>query len=126
LIAVVLIVHLKINSLEALGDARNASLLLVPILARWGIVILLYGTSSVSAAYDRLRPIVLMLNTILVLALTLWIASAVGLWIALSISLSALVVRSVLQWRQSVINCNHLGALVETTEALSLAAFAAL
>ncbi len=126
LIAVILIMHLKINSLEAIGDTRDASLLLVPMLARWSVVILLYGARNLATAHEQARPMPLVLNTALVLTLTVLIASETGLWIALCVSLAALIVRTIVHWHQAQVDCNHLGALVETNEALSLAAFATL
>lgn len=126
LIAVILIVHLKINSLEAIGDTRNVSLLLAPILARWGVVILLYGLSSAVESAHRARPAHLVLSTAFILTLTVLIAAEIGLWIVLCVSLVALLARTVILWRQAQVSHDHLGALVETSEALSLVAFATL
>lgn len=128
LIAVVLVMLFKVNSLEAIGEARNVSLVLAPTFARWGLVIFLYG--STSAAEEPAKTIAahvkawqLILTTVVVLGLTAFMAGRTGLWIALWVSLFALFSRTVVQWHRAGPACDHLGALVETSEALSLVAF---
>jgi cobalamin synthase len=128
LITVVLVMLFKVNSLEAIGEARNLSLVLAPTLARWGLVIFLYG--SASAAEEPAKTIAaqvkawhLILTTVVVLGVTAFMAGRTGLWIALCVSFFALFSRTVVQWRRAGPACDHLGALVETSEALSLVAF---
>ncbi|HEU4345092.1 MAG TPA: adenosylcobinamide-GDP ribazoletransferase [Candidatus Binatia bacterium] len=128
LIAVVLVVLFKVNSLEAIGEARNLSLVLAPTLARWGLVIFLYGSTSAveepaKTIAAQLKAWQLILATVIALGLTAFMAGRTGLWIALWVSLFALLSRTVVQRHRAGPTYHHLGALVETNEALSLVAF---
>jgi cobalamin synthase len=129
-IALVLIIQLKVNALEAGGETRNVSLVVAPTLARWSIVILLYGMASTversAVLSGRLPAIHLVVTTFFVLTLTTLIAGTTGLWIALWVSVLALMVRTFGYWRKAQLSQDHVGALVEMSEALSLVAFATL
>jgi cobalamin synthase len=60
------------------------------------------------------------------LGFALFIGSAEALWVALSLSLLALLGRSYAHHRQGGVSLAHCGALIEVTEAVSLALFASL
>jgi adenosylcobinamide-GDP ribazoletransferase len=45
-LALLLIVLLKVRSVEVIGETRNLSLLLTPVFARWSLVVFLYGCAS--------------------------------------------------------------------------------
>lgn len=131
LLAVLLTVLFKTHSIEVIGESRTISLLLTPLLARWALVLFLFGSAPCPEnAGARIAASVRSWHVILVsvatLGFALYIASAQALWVALSLSLLALLARSYLHHRQGGISLANCGALIEVSEALSLTLFASL
>jgi cobalamin synthase len=131
LLAVLLVILLKIRSIEVIGENRGASLLLTPLLARWSLVLFLFG--STAADDDASRRIVenvrswhLLVTSVITLGFTLFIAGAQALWVALFLSLFALLARMYLHRREGGISLANCGAVVELGEALGFTFFASL
>ncbi len=130
-LAVLLVVLFKTHSIEVIGESRAFSLLLTPLLARWALVLFLFGsTPLVDDAGARIAESVRSWHVILVsvatLGFALLVANTQALWVALSLSLLALLARSYLHRRQGGISLANAGALIEVNEALSLTLFASL
>ncbi len=130
--AVLLVVILfKIAAAGSIDEKLALSLLLTPLFARWGLVIFLYGyqtrfdeTLRLIAAQIRLRH--LLISTLTTLALAVYFLGRRGLRIGLVLSLFALLTRSLLHRRHGVLTHDHVGAIVELGEALSLVLLASL
>lgn len=130
-LAVLLVVFFKIHSIEAIGESRAFSLLLTPLLARWSLVLFLFGSTTV--ADDAVRRIAenmrtwhLVAATVMSLGFGFFIAGVLALWVALCLSLFALLARSCLHRREGGISLANCGALIEISEALSFTLFASL
>lgn len=130
-LALLLIVLLKVRSVEVIGETRNLSLLLTPIFARWSLVIFLYGAASSTGETagiiaKNVRAWHLLVTTVATLLFAAYLVGRIALWIALWLSLLSLLSRNYLQQRHGGITCDHLGALIELSETLSLFLFASL
>ena len=130
-LVVLLVVLLKIRAIEVIGDTRTLSLLVTPVLARWSLVIFLYGAAPnaeefVAAVARKVRGWHLLVTTIATLAFAVYLVGRVGLWVGLYVSLLALLTRSVLRRSRGAYGYDNLGALIELSEALSLVLFASL
>lgn len=130
-VAVMLLVLFKIRSVEVVGETRNLTLLLTPTLARWALVIFLYGSSSGTDAAARhiienVRLWHLVFATALTLGITVFLVGSTGLWVGLCLSLLALLSRGYLNRRGGGLNCNHFGTLIEVSETLAFVLFASL
>ena len=130
-VAVMLLVLLKIRSVEVIGELRNVALLLTPALARWTVVIFLYRSTSVTdeVAWRIARNVKawhLLSTTIVVLGITIFLVGSRGLWMGLCLSLLAAIFRSFVHHFAKDFTCNHLGALIEMSESLSFVLFASL
>ena len=131
LIALLLIVLFKVRAAEVIGETRNLSLLLAPVLARWSLVVFLYGSSSATDEFARViaknvRGWHLLVTTAATLIFTIYLVGRTGLWIGLCLSLFALMSRTYLHGRHGGITRDDCGALIELTETLSLVLFASL
>jgi cobalamin synthase len=131
LLAVLLVVFFKIHSIEAIGESRAFSLLLTPLLARWSLVLFLFGSTTVAddavrRVAENMRSWHLVVATVMSLGFGFYIAGAPALWVALCLSLFALLARSYLHRREGGISLANCGALIEISEALSFAMFASL
>jgi cobalamin synthase len=131
LLIVLLVVTFKIRAIEVIGDTRTMSLLLTPVLARWSLVIFLYGAAPnaegfVAAVARKVRGWHLLVTTIVTLTITVYLVGRTGLWVGLWVSLFTLLMRSVLRRFHGAYNYDNLGAIIELSEALSLVLFASL
>lgn len=131
LAAVLLIVLFKIQSIVVIGESRALSLLLTPLLARWSLVLFLFGSTTAAESKSQLiaetvRPWHLIAATIISLAIALSIAGKQALWVGLCLSVFALLARNYLNRREGGISPASCGALIELSEALSFALFASL
>ena len=129
LLAVVIVVALKFRAIEVMGEARNQGLLLAPVLGRWSMVVLAYGSSSQREGAGRIlseevRGLHLFIATAISLALVAALSGRAGFWIALWVSLVALVGRSTLHRRLGGVAEDNFGAIEELTEAIALTLFA--
>jgi adenosylcobinamide-GDP ribazoletransferase len=130
LLAVMLVVFFKIRSLEVIGDGRPFALLVLPMLARWAGVLFLYSATrsapTVQAIAERVKAWHMLLATTLVLAITAYGLKLPGLWVALWMSVLALLARPVLQRCCGALRQQHVGAVIELSEALSFVLIASL
>lgn len=129
--AVVLVILFKSAAMDSMDELLTLSLLLTPVLARWVLVIFLYGVHSRFDENARLIagsvttwPVIL--STAATLALAVYFLGRKGLWIGLTISLFALSIRGLLIKRHDALSQAHLGAAIELSEALSLVLLASL
>lgn len=130
-LAILIIVLLKVGSLEVTGETRSHGLLLAPVFARWALVIFLYGSASIaegsaSIIAEQVRAWHLILMTMVTLALAAFLVARTALWIGLWLSLFALLSRHYLQRRNGCIHADNFGAVVEMAETLSFLLFASL
>ncbi|HEX2228967.1 MAG TPA: adenosylcobinamide-GDP ribazoletransferase, partial [Candidatus Binatia bacterium] len=103
-LAVLIVVLFKSHCLEVIGESRGSSVLLTPLLARWSLLLFLFGSTplgdDVSARIvGQIRSWHLIAATVASLGLALFFASNHALWVALSLSLLALRARSYLHRR---------------------------
>ncbi|MBI2229386.1 MAG: adenosylcobinamide-GDP ribazoletransferase [Deltaproteobacteria bacterium] len=131
LLVVLLVVILKIRAIEVIGDTRTLSLLLTPVLARWLLVIFLYGAApdaedSVAAVARNVRGWHLLVTTTATLVFAVYLVGRMGLWIGFWLSLFSLLSRSYLRRYHGAYSYDNLGALIELSETLSLVLFASL
>jgi adenosylcobinamide-GDP ribazoletransferase len=131
LLAVLLVILFKVYSIEVIGESRAFSLLLSPLLARWSLVLFLFG--STAATDDAARRITenvrswhLTVATVISVGLATFIAGVQALWVALCLSLFALLARGYLHRREGGISLANCGALIELSETLSFTLFASL
>lgn len=128
---VLLVVLLKIRAVEVIGETRTLSLLLTPVLARWSLLVFLYGAhsiaeESVAELARNVKAWHLLVTTTATLAFAVYLVGRAGLWIGLAVSLFALVSRSYLRRRGGAYTYDNLGAIIELNETLSLIALASL
>lgn len=131
LIAVLIVVALKFRAIEVMGEARIEGLLLAPMLGRWAMVILAYGSEPIGERLGPVmiapvRPVHLLVATALALCLVTVFSNRLGLWIALWISFLALFGRGYFHRSAEPLSLAHLGAIGEISEALALVLFASI
>lgn len=129
--ALLLVILFKIAAADSMDEKLALSLLLTPLLARWALVIFLYGYHSRFEETPRqisaqIRLWHFLPSTLATVAVAVYFLGRKGLWISLVLSLFALSTRSLLHRRHGVLAQDHLGAVVELCEALSLILFASL
>ena len=129
LAAVVLVILFKSAAADSMDERLTLSWLLTAVLARWALVIFLYGyhsrfdeTARSIAEWVNFRAV--LASTVATLALSVYFLGRKGLWIALVVSLFTLLLRTLLHRRHAVLSQANLGATVELAEALSLALLA--
>jgi cobalamin synthase len=130
-VAVALIILFKSAAAESMDEIATSSWLLTPILARWGLLIFLYGyhtrfDETARRLAERINFAPVFISTAATLALAVYFLGRKGLWIALAISIFLLLVRAIFYRRHAALSRAHLGAAVELSEALSLVLLASL
>jgi adenosylcobinamide-GDP ribazoletransferase len=131
LLATLFTVLFKIRAIDIMEDKLTLGLLLTPAFARWALVIFLYGAHQRCEESTRLiaaniKLWHLLVTTAAMLALALYLSGRSGLWVALSVSVIALLARSLLSRWHGVLTHDNLGAVVEISEVLSLILVASL
>lgn len=123
--AVLIVTLLKIHALDIMDDKVTANLFLAPALARWALVVLLFGyhdrcdeTMRLIAENTKLWH--LAVTTVLTLALATYLLGREALWIGLALSLLALLSRSLLHRRHAILTLSNFGAVTDVGEALTL------
>ena len=131
IVAIVLVVLFKIKSIDILEEKLTLALLLTPVMARWALLIFIYGShrhsegdTSIIAANVKFWHIVF--ATIATLAPATYVLGHTALWIGLSLSILALLCRSLFYKRTGALTGDNFGAVVEVSEALSLVLMASL
>lgn len=127
LLAVVIVIAFKIHAMAVMEGYPG--LLLAPILGRWAMVVLAYGSRSAREGLGEImvqnvRGRHLLLATLFTLALVTIFSGQIGLWIALCVSLLTLLSRNYFHRRLGGVTGDTFGAVGEITETLSLVIFA--
>jgi adenosylcobinamide-GDP ribazoletransferase len=130
-ITVLLLILCKIRAVDVLEDKVALSLLLTPAFARWTLVIFICGyhdrcEETARRIAENLRFWHLAVATIAILGLAAALLGRKGLWIGLSLSVLALLARSLLHRRHAVLTHDNFGAMIELSEMLSLILLASL
>jgi adenosylcobinamide-GDP ribazoletransferase len=129
--AIVLVVLFKIKSLDILEEKLTVTLLLTPVLARWAMLLFIYGSHRQSEGEanliaENVKFWHVLFTTIATLAPAIYLLGRTGLWIGLCLSIFSLVFRGFLQRRNSVLTAVNFGAIVELNETLGLILLASL
>jgi cobalamin synthase len=127
--AILFVVLFKVRSVEVIGETLGVSLLLAPALARWGLVMFLYGSTSTlddiaSIVTRQVKTWHMLVTSAATLAVAFFLAGRTALWIGLCVSLVALLGRYFLCRRHGGISYDNFGALIEMSEALTFLLFA--
>ena len=129
--AVLIVILLKVHAIDIMDDKVAANIFLAPALARWALVVLLYGYHD--RCEETMRPIAentklwhLAVTTLLTLALATYLLGREALWIGLGLSLLALLSRALLHRRHAILTQNNFGAVTDLGEALALVLMAVL
>ena|SRR5262245_16717488 len=120
---VFLLILLKIRAVEVIDDKIILSLLLTPALARWTLVIFIFGYSenceeTTRRIAENLRFWHVLVTTIAILALGVISFGRRGLWLGLCLSVVALLLRGWLHRRHAVLTQDDFGAIIELSETL--------
>ena len=129
--AILIITFLKIHAIDVMDDKVAANLFIAPALARWALVVLLYGyhdrcdeTMRLIAENTKLWHVGA--TTLCTLALATYLLGREALWIGLALSLMALLSRTLLHRRHAILTLSNLGAVTDLGEALALVLMAIL
>lgn len=130
-IAIIIVLLFKSAATDSMDERLSVSLLLAPVLARWALLIFIYGyqhrCDEIAGAIARqVRFWHLLAATSATLALSVYLLGRKGLWIALSLSLLVLLGRNLLYRIHALVTQTNFGAVVEISEALSLVLLASL
>ena len=129
--AIALVILFKFAAANSMDEILTLSFLLMPVLARWALIIFLYGDAT---RFDDIPRMIaqqinfwqLLVTTAAILALTIYLLGKKGLWIALLVSIFTLLLRRALYWHRGVLSHADVRASVEFTESLSLILLASL
>jgi len=130
-VAIVLVIFFKVAAADSMDEKLTLSLLLTPVLARWSLVIFIYGYHDRCEEAPRLiaenvKFWHLILATIGTLTLTIYFLGRKGLWVGFLLSLFTLMTRALLHRRHAVLRHENFGAIVELGEVISLILLASL
>ena len=130
-VAIILVILFKIKSIDILEEKLTLALLLTPVLARWAMLIFIYGSHPRSEGEARIIAANVKfwhvaLATVATLAPATYFLGRTALWIGLSLSILALLCRALFHKRTGVLTQDNYGAVVEGSEALSLVLMATL
>ena len=130
-LAILFVILFKIKSIDILEEKLTLALLLTPVMARWAMLVFIYGShrhsegdASIIAANVRFWHV--LFASIATLAPAAYLLGHTALWIGLSLSILALVSRALLLKRNGALTRDNFGAVVEGSEALSLILLASL
>jgi adenosylcobinamide-GDP ribazoletransferase len=131
IVAILFVILFKIKSIDILEEKLTLALLLTPVMARWAMLIFIYGShrrsegeASIIAAHVRFWHVAF--ATVATLAPATYFLGRTALWIGLSLSILALLCRALFHKRTGVLTQDNYGAVVEGSEALSLVLMATL
>lgn len=124
-VAIVFLILFKTAAIDVLDDKLTLSLLLTPVLARWALVLFIYGyhdrcEETPRRIAENVRFWHLLVTTVAILGLAFYLLGRKGLWIGLALSIVTLLVRSLLHRRHAVLTHDNFGAVIELGEMLSL------
>lgn len=131
IVAILFVILFKIRSIDILEEKLTLALLLTPVMARWAMLVFIYGShrrsegeASIIAANVRFWHVVF--ATVATLAPATYFLGRTALWIGLSLSILVLLCRALFHRRTGVLTRDNYGAVVEGSEALSLVLLATL
>jgi adenosylcobinamide-GDP ribazoletransferase len=131
IVAIIFVMLFKIKSIDILEEKLTLALLLTPVMARWAMLIFIYGShrdsegeASTIAANVRFWHVAF--ATIATLAPATYLLGRTALWVGLSLSILALLCRALFHKRTGALTRDNFGAVVEASEALSLVLMASL
>lgn len=131
IVAILVVILFKIKSIDILEEKLTLALLLTPVMARWAMLVFIYGSyrhsegeASIIAANVRFWHVAF--ATIATLALASYLLDRTALWIGLSLSILALLCRALFHKQTGALTRDNYGAVVEGSEALSLVLMASL
>lgn len=131
LTAIVMLLLFKTAATDSMDERLTVSLLLAPMLARWALMIFIYGYQERCEEFSQLIAEQLKFRHVAVataatLALGFYCVGRRALWIGLCLSLFTLFARSLLYRLNVLITRHHFAAMIELAEALSLTLLASL
>jgi adenosylcobinamide-GDP ribazoletransferase len=131
LVAIVLVLLFKDTAIDSIDEKLPFTLLLAPALARWAILIFVYGYQHgcdewLGLAADRVRFWHLVVATVGTLSVLAYGFGRRGLWAALALSLFVLSARTLLYRLRGRLTLYDVGAMIEIGETLSLILLASL
>ena len=131
IVAILFVILFKIRSIDILEEKLTLALLLTPVMARWAMLVFIYGShrhsegkASIIAVNVRFWHVVF--ATVATLAPATYFLGRTALWIGLSLSILVLLCRALFHKRTGALTCDNYGAVVEGSEALSLVLLATL
>jgi adenosylcobinamide-GDP ribazoletransferase len=129
--AILLVILFKIKSIEILEEKLTLALLLTPVLARWAMLVFIYGShrhceGEANVIADNVTFWHVLFASCATLVPVTYLLGRTGLWIGLCLSIIALVCRALLQKRNGALTRDNFGAIIEASEALSLVLLASL
>lgn len=131
IVTIVFMILFKIKSIDILDEKLTLALLLTPVLARWAMLVFIYGSHRHSEAEagiiaENVKLWHVVFATVATLAPATYLLGRTALWIGLSLSVLALFCRALFQKRNGALTRDNFGAVVEGSEALSLVLLASL
>ena len=130
-IAVVMVLLFKAAALDSIDQKVTVSLVVAPVLARWTLLVFIFGYQDRCAQIAK--PIAQQLklwHLLLASAGTLGLASYSlgrrGLWIALALSVLSLLIRNLFYRLRGMITSEQFGAIIELAETLALTLLASI
>jgi adenosylcobinamide-GDP ribazoletransferase len=129
--AVVLVILFKAGAANSMDERLTLSLLLMPVLARWALVVFIFGCQdrcdeAARATAARVGAGQVLILTAATLALVYYLLGRKGLLIGFLVSLLALLTRSLLYRRRTPLTHADFGTVIEFGEVLSLILLASL
>ena len=130
-IALVMVLLFKAAALDSIDQKVTVSLLLAPVLARWTLLVFVFGYQE--RCEEMAKPVAqqlklwhLLLATAGTLALASYWLGRRGLWIALVLSALSLLIRNLFYRARGMITSHEFGAIIELAETLSLTLLASI
>jgi cobalamin synthase len=123
LTAILIVTLLKIHAVNIIDDKIVANFFVAPTLARWALVVLLYGyhdrcDQAMRLLAENTKLWHLGATTLFTLTLATYLLGRTALWMGLAVSLLALLSRAMLHRRHAVLTIDNLGAVTDLGEAL--------
>jgi len=130
-IALIMVLLFKAAALDSIDQKVTVSLLLAPVLARWTLLVFVFGYQErceemAKPVAQQLKLWYLLLATATTLALTSYWLGRRGLWIALVLSALSLLIRNLVYRLRGMITSHEFGAMIELAETLSLTLLASI
>ncbi|HXF76831.1 MAG TPA: adenosylcobinamide-GDP ribazoletransferase [Methylomirabilota bacterium] len=130
-VAIILAILFKTGAADSMDEKLTLSLLLMPVLGRWALVVFIFGCQhrcegAARRTAGNVKAWHLVIATAGTLALVAYLLGRKGLLISLFVSVFALLIRSLLYRRHALLNHANFGAVIELSEALGLILLASL